>query len=158
MEIRLAPVLLAAALALPGANAAAQTLYKLIDRNGKVTYSETAPKDYDGKVIRIDIDPNANTATLPRAPRPQEAQGAGAAKAPLDAATRLRRAQDRLDQAQAALAFAEANPAEDEFTWVGNVGGGVRRVPNEKHATRLAALRQAVKEAEDELRKAQDAR
>ena len=33
---------------------AAQTVYKLIDRNGKVTYSEEPPKDFDGKVIRID--------------------------------------------------------------------------------------------------------
>ena len=29
------------------ADCAADTLYKLIDRNGKVTYSETAPKDFD---------------------------------------------------------------------------------------------------------------
>ena len=46
------------ALALP---AAAQTVYKLIDRNGKITYSEEPPKNFDGKVIRIDIDPNANS-------------------------------------------------------------------------------------------------
>ena len=46
--------------------AAAQTLYKLIDKNGKVTYSEEPPKNFDGKVIRMDIDPNANRATLPK--------------------------------------------------------------------------------------------
>ena len=45
----------------------AQTLYKLIDKNGKVTYSEEKPKEYDGQVIQLNIDPNANTATLPKA-------------------------------------------------------------------------------------------
>ncbi|HET9471044.1 MAG TPA: DUF4124 domain-containing protein, partial [Usitatibacter sp.] len=50
--------------ALAANSALAQTLYKLIDRNGKVTYSQEAPKDFDGKVIRIDIDPNRNSATL----------------------------------------------------------------------------------------------
>jgi len=57
--------LLAAVVAMLCGSAFAQTLYKLIDKNGKVTYSEEAPKNFDGKVIRIDIDPNANRATLP---------------------------------------------------------------------------------------------
>ena len=30
--------------------ATAQTLYKLIDKDGKVTYSEKPPKDFGGKV------------------------------------------------------------------------------------------------------------
>src|SRR5512134_1167405 len=63
-----------ASLVLLAGAADAQTLYKLIDKNGKVTYSEKPPKDFDGKVIRMDIDPKANTATLPKAgsgPRPE---------------------------------------------------------------------------------------
>src|SRR5580704_10815022 len=47
--------------------ALAQTVYKLIDKNGKITYSEEKPKNFDGQVIPMNIDPNANTATLPKA-------------------------------------------------------------------------------------------
>ena len=57
---------IAAALALAAVSAQAQTLYKLIDKNGKITYSEEAPKNFDGKVIKIEVNPNANTATLPK--------------------------------------------------------------------------------------------
>ena len=46
------------------ATASAETIYKLIDRNGQVTYSEAPPKSFDGQVIRMNLDPNANTATL----------------------------------------------------------------------------------------------
>ena len=54
--------------ALTGAQwALAQTLYKLIDKNGKITYSEEKPKNFDGQVIPMNIDPNANTATMPKA-------------------------------------------------------------------------------------------
>ena len=67
---------IAAALLLCAAGASAQTLYKLIDKNGKVTYSESPPKDFDGKVQRMDIDPKANTATLPRYTPPAIARAA----------------------------------------------------------------------------------
>jgi len=59
-------VTLGLGLAAWGTGADAQTLYKLIDKNGKVTYAEKPPKDFDGQVIRLDIDPKANTATLPK--------------------------------------------------------------------------------------------
>ena len=60
-------VLVAAAAALFAPPVAlAEVLYKLIDKNGKVTYSEEKPKNFDGQVIRLDINPNANTATMPK--------------------------------------------------------------------------------------------
>ena len=33
-----------------------QVLYKLVDRNGKVVYSDKVPKGFDGDVTRIDVD------------------------------------------------------------------------------------------------------
>jgi hypothetical protein len=42
---------LAAAVALP---APAQVLYKLVDRQGRVTYSDSVPKNYEGQVTRIE--------------------------------------------------------------------------------------------------------
>ena len=53
------------AAAMAGAAAAsADTLYKLIDKNGKVTYVDTPPKNFDGQVIPVDIDTKRNSATI----------------------------------------------------------------------------------------------
>ena len=144
---------LAATLCLP---AAAQTLYKLIDKNGKVTYSESAPKNYDGQVIRIDIDPNANTATLPK-PAPARPEPAARAR-PADTARQsspLEAARERVEIAKRALADARDNPRPDEVTWVGKVGGGARPVFTESYQQRVERLELEVKNAEEDLRRAE---
>ena len=148
---------------LVGAPAAAQTLYKLIDKNGKVTYSEKPPKDFDGKVIRLDIDPNANTATLPKPPPPsaQERTGRnsdaqpekGGAKAPTG--DKVQDARDRLDAAKRAYENALNNPGEDDVNRVGNKGGGTRPVFSDAYQAKLTALEAAVKQAEAELKRAE---
>jgi len=145
-----------AALALVASAAAhAQTLYKLIDKNGKVTYSEEAPKNFDGKVISIDIDPNANRATLPKyepkaAPAPAARAAAAPSKTPDVAALR-----ERVATRRAALEEAQNNPGEEDVQWVGNAGGGTRRVPTPVYQRRLAELERSLKEAQDELEAAQ---
>jgi len=151
--IALLAVLLAA---LP---AAAQTVYKLIDRNGKVTYAEEPPKSFDGKVIRIDIDPNANRATL-GGTGPAAKAGADTAKpaaspaakpAAPSAEDRLEEARQKLEDRQKELAEAREHPRDDEIRWIGNAGGGTRAVPTDAYQQRLASLERAVKEAEDEV-------
>jgi hypothetical protein len=152
------PLLAMALLVALAAPVFAQTVYKLIGRDGKVTYSEEPPKDFDGRVIRIDIDPNANKATL-GVPKPAEAPprvepGAKpkeAAPQPT-AAQKLEAAQGRLDRARKALAHAQEHPGEGDIRFIGNVGGGTRPVPTEEYQQRLAGLERAVKEAEDEVR------
>ena len=153
-RIVLAAFAAAATLGLP---AAAQTLYKLIDKNGKVTYSESAPKNYDGQVIRIDIDPNANTATLPKAPPPktEPAARARAAGSAAREVSPLQAARDRLESAKRALADARDNPRPDEVTWVGKVGGGARPVFTESYQQRVERLELEVKNAEEDLRRAE---
>jgi hypothetical protein len=149
---RTATILIGAALAMSAGIVAAQTLYKLIDKNGKVTYSESAPKDFPGEVIRIDVDPNRNTATLPRydaTTKPSDASPSSAKGA--DAAT----AREKLESARKALADAQQNPRDEDVTWMGNKGGGTRAVPNEAYAAKLATLERAVKTAEEELRRAE---
>jgi hypothetical protein len=131
--------------------AAAQTLYKLIDKNGKVTYSETAPKDFPGQVIRIDVNPDANTATLPKLPPRPAAPASGAAARGQD----LRGAQERLEAARKALAQARENPRDDEVSWMGNKGGGTRAVPTDAYRARLDKLEADVKAAEEEVRRAE---
>ena len=146
---------LALAIALGAAAAAAQTLYKLIDKNGKITYSESPPKDFDGKVIRMDIDPNANTATMPKGTALRE-EGAAAKAASADDA--VRSARQRLENAKKALAEARDNPGEGDVTRVGNKGGGTRAQPSEEYQKRLAQLEKDVKDAEENLEKAQRGR
>lgn len=127
----------------------AQTLYKLIDRNGKVTYAEKPPKDFDGKVIRIDVDPNANTATLPKPTGPiiDPARNASSEA--------VKSARDKLEAAKKAYQEAKDNPGTDDLKFIGNKGGGTRPVPSDDYAKRLSTLEQAVKDAEEELKRAE---
>ncbi len=132
-----------------------QTLYKLIDKNGKVTYSESPPKNFDGKVIRMDIDPNANTATMPKGSALRE-EGAAAKNAAADDA--VRSARQKVENAKKALADARENPGEGDTTRMGIKGGGTRPQPSEDYQRRLAKLESDVKEAEEALEKAQRGR
>lgn len=144
--------LIAVALAVLPAAALAETLYKLIDKNGKVTYVQERPKHFDGQVIAVEIDPNANKATLPKyTPAP-----AAAKAAPGKDPVALARA--RVDAARKAYENARDNPAEGEVQRMGKVGGGTRPVQSEAYQQRLAQLESELKQAEADLRKLQDGR
>lgn len=153
MNPMLARISLAAAIALLTAplSVDAQTLYKLIGKDGKVTYAEKPPKDFDGKVIRMDIDPKANTATLPEGSRLQEKSEASQRAVARD--DQIKAARARVDAARKALEGARANPAEGDIARMGIKGGGTRPVPTEDYQQRLAKLERDVKEAEDDLQK-----
>ena len=149
MPLRLCVAIVAA---LVSAGASAQTLYKLVDRNGKVTYTQEEPKGFDGTVTRIEVDPNANRATLPKYTPPAKAPP-GASRAAEEKGARSATPQEKLERARRELADAIANPGPEDVRRVGNVGGGTRPVPTEAYLKRLAALEQAVKDAEDEVRR-----
>ena len=140
--------------ALGAAVASAQTLYKLVDKNGKVTYSETAPKpgEFDGQVIRIEVNPNANTATLPRYEPKASAPAAnpGGRSVPTAASAR-----EKLEAARKALADAQDNPSPDEVTRMGTKGGFTRPVESDAYKARLEKLEADVKAAEEELKRAE---
>ena len=145
--------------------AGAETLYKLIDKNGKVTYSESKPKTFDGQVIRIDIDPNANTATLEK-PQPKGAgegtlnrqRGESQSPAKMDEEARIAQARERLERAQKALQDAKDNPQEGDLMMVGKLGGGVRTIPSEAYQQRLDRLEAEVRLAQEDLRRAEQGR
>ncbi len=94
--------------------AAAQVLYKLTDRQGRVTYSDSVPKNYDGTVQRIEPpDPVSNV--LPSG-KPPEAQKAPAAATGMagdrrqkrdELERRLRAAQARVEAAKKAVELGE---------------------------------------------------
>ena len=149
--VRVALVALAAASA---AHVAAQTLYKLIDKNGKITYSESAPKpgEFDGQVVPMNIDPNANNATLPKA-----APGAFTSKENELPPPAVLNARDKLARAQRALGDARANPSESDMQRMGNVGGGARLVPTEAYQQKIAQLEKDVRDAQEEVARAEAA-
>jgi hypothetical protein len=161
-------VLLAAASLLPvaafaqdyPAPAKVEVIYKLIASDGKVTYAQSAPRDFAGRVVKIEIDPRANSAVFPKAnerpqylqPRPLSAQEARR----LEAENAKVRAQDALDVAKKALKDGQ-QPLEGELNWVGNKGGGARAVPTEAYHQRIKKLEDEVKVAEENLENAQKA-
>lgn len=151
----------AAAVALCTGDAAAQTLYKLIDKNGKVTYSESRPKEFDGQVVPLNIDPNANTATLPKpkaaAPEVRNSDSDGPPrKAGPSRDERVQAAKEKLAAAKKALQDATDSSKEEDFRWLGTASGGTRRVPTEDHQKRIADLEQRVKDAERDLKVAEE--
>jgi hypothetical protein len=150
---------LATAAVLAAVPVAAQTLYKLIDKNGKVTYVDTPPRNFDGQVIPVDIDTKRNSATI-ATPGTRDAVRSFDEKAAASdqAAARFKAAQEKLEAAKKNLAFARENPKEGEVNRVGNVGGFTRPVPTEDYEKRLAGLEDAVKAAEEEVKQAQRAR
>ena len=123
-----------------------------------MTYSESPPKDFDGKVIRMDIDPNANTATLPKLPPPAAAESREARsgkEGERPKAASAQEARDRLDRAKAAYERARDNPGEGDVAWIGNAGGGTRAIPSADYQKRLVGLEAEVKRAEEDLKRAE---
>jgi len=171
-----------AAAALAATTACAEVLYKLIDRSGKVTYSETQPKDFDGQVIRLEISPAANTAAAsPPAPQPAAAPRKAMPAEPAGLDRRriaLERARLNLESARKALEDARDHPDHEGDLLTQQAGpgpgrggmhgmsggkggflggsGGTRQVPNEEYLARLAALEDAVKRAEAEIRRIEE--
>ena len=121
-----AALLALATLQFAGASALAQVLYKWIDADGKVQYSDQPPKGYNGPVTRIEPDVAATPTPAPPPAKEPATPAAAPAKAPpaqdmagkrravrtaLEA--RLVAARDKLDAARRALADAPS-PGTDE--------------------------------------------
>jgi hypothetical protein len=137
-----------------------QVVWKLVDRKGKITYADKAPpKEYEGKVTRIEIDLNANLATMttlgesaPPVRLPLTAPELKRVKADAE----LARARERLEEARKALADGK-EPTPEETQWIGKAGGGARPVPTDAYHARIKSLEDAVKSATAELDRAQKA-
>ncbi len=164
----------------------AQTLYKLVDKAGKVSYADRVPKGFDGEVTPLAIDPAAN-ANSPVRSAPAKTEGL-----PRDHNSERREARTRLqlafDRAAARLAAARkaladgAAPNEDEYQTIqqrfdarpdtAGPRANCRRqsdangraiwvcptiVPGEKYRDRQSALEDAVREAEAQLAEAETA-
>jgi hypothetical protein len=128
-------------------------LYKSIDAQGRVTYSDQPPGPAAARVVPLEID----TSALPTTSlwRDSIAQSAGAPNIeelirrrpvqPNEAA--VRGAQARLDRARAALDSAQNNSLAEDWIYYGNGHRG----PRPEYAARLEALDSELKAAEQQL-------
>lgn len=163
MPARFAASTLVALLAAAGAALAAgdrQVVWKLVDEKGKVTYADKAPpKDYKGKVTRIEVDLSANSASLIAV-----SEGSAVVKLPLTAPelkrvkadAELARARENLEAAKKAREDGK-DPTPEETQWIGKKGGGARPVPTDAYHARIKSLDDEVKRAEDEVERARKA-
>lgn len=106
------------------AAASAETLYKLIDKNGKVTYSETRPDKFDGQVIPINVDSKANTMDAPKSRRNGESSKEETdnekiiRRRTVTIFDRLKQARDGADAACKAYEAARDNPGDQDLDWI----------------------------------------
>jgi len=146
-------LLLSLGIAALACNAGAVVLYKSIDANGRVTYSDQPPSGGATRVTPLEID----TSALPTANlwRDSIAQSAGVANieelirrrpaSPNEAA--VRNAQARLDRARAALENAQNNSVAEDWIYYGNGHRG----PRPEYAARLESLDAELKAAQEQL-------
>lgn len=154
--VRVLAILATAFLAAPHALAEAdkQVVWKLVDKKGKVTYVDKAPpKDFDGKVTRIEVDLTANRArlvnlgeTTPPVLLPLTAPELKRVKADAE----LARAREVLEAARKAREDGK-DPTPEETRWLGKKGGGARPEPTEAYHARIKTLDEALKSAEEKF-------
>ena len=144
---------------LAGATAQAAVLYKLTDRLGHVTYSDSVPRGFDGAVARLEIDPSRTSVPSEQLPEllvpaaaPPPTTSIALARANADE-ERVRAARGRVDAARLALEDARNNStAEDWQYFVRKHPSGGKRVPTPEYAERLTRLETDIQVAEADLR------
>ena len=148
----------AAALAVIPADAGAAVLYKLVDPQGHVTYTDAPPRGFPGTVTRLDVDTDANNIAPAQIPEVLAAGPASPAvsttrRPAASVEERLRFARARVDAARSALADAQNNSTAEDWYYFGpNNPAGMRRAPRPEYQDRLARLEGDVIGAENELR------
>ncbi len=141
--------------------ASAQTVYKEVDKDGKVTYTDKKPDDNSKKTEKVDINTNRNiTQPLAKKEEKEEREGSSRSSAKPeqriardnDLLEKLTQARENLERAKEALASAQT-PADDE--WINTIRGA--RIPSEAYYQRVKTFEDAVKKAEEDLASAETA-
>jgi len=123
LVVATALALAASAFAQAPAQAPSQTLYKLVDKSGKVTYVDHIPKGFDGEITPIEVDQQASTQRRVPAPAPPAATPGYPPKPDLNSTRRAlrERLQADIDRARAKVAAARralsegVEPQEGEY-------------------------------------------
>ena len=134
--------------------ASAQTVYKHVDKDGKVTYTDEPPSK-EQAAQKVDIDTKRNIAE-PLGHRPAQAKESAdkqlKRRADREATSEreIAQASAKLDSARDELARGK-EPQEDDWMTVGAQAGKPARILNEAYFDRIKQLEAAVKQAEEEL-------
>ena len=157
--------------------AQAQAVYKQVDKNGKVTYSDTAPKKGDaedekdeqlkGKKIELPINRDLNVYTpgsYKVAPGSQTLRSAQPSRGTVASPTARDRAVEALARARADLVTATATrdagitaTAEDFQFIAGTNGAAGRAIPKAEYLARIKGLDSLVPNAEKAVEAAEKA-
>jgi hypothetical protein len=141
---------------------AADTVYKSVDKDGNVTYSEKPPatKGEKARTREVPIDPNQNVIpsekpshieSLEAEQKSRSAQEhSNAANEELSRREKIANAESAVQQAEAALTAGQQTQPGD---FIGRADGGVR--PTQQRMERINSLQQAVDEAKANLERAQ---
>jgi hypothetical protein len=136
-----------------------QTIYKIIGKDGKVTYSSEPPPG-DAKATKVDIAPG-NTAVAPKAGPREETEYEKVIRrkpAPSGNDGAVRQARDRLEAARKALENARESVDPEDWTYTNRPGVGPRRFPRPDYTARLERLEADVKSAEEAVAEAERGR
>jgi hypothetical protein len=132
----------------------AQTVYKQVDKDGKVTYTDKPPSK-EQAAQKVDIDTERNVAK-PLGSKPVQAKESVDSqlkrRADTDAAREkeVEQARAKLDLANEELAKGK-EPQDEDWMTVGVQSGKSARHLNEAYFERVKRLEAAVRQAEDEL-------
>ncbi len=144
-------------LALAAVNAGAQVLYKYVDANGKVTYSDKAPKAGE-KAERMLADTTTNVISSPALRGGVIVKAGGNVSVRVAERDKLKALVDaaemELERAKKALEDGQT-PQEGEQLIVVKKNAGNAVLRTEGYRERIASLESAVKAAEDKLAQAQ---
>jgi hypothetical protein len=132
----------------------AQTIYKQVDKDGKVTYTDNPPSK-EQAAQKVDIDTERNVAK-PLGSRPVQAKESVNSQLKRRAGTeatlekKSEQARAKLDLAKEELAKGK-EPQEEDWMTVGVQSGKPARHLNEAYFERVKRLEEAVRQAEEEL-------
>jgi len=150
----------------------AEVLYKHIDKDGKVTYSDAIPPEQGGKASRLRVDPTGNTMMPFRVPAEPErnmqapllrkdGDGALIPGTTLHHQHLTQEARTRVEAARKAFEDVRDNPTKSDFHWVERpnygdrgmwIGSIRRRVPTDEYLARLEGRVRDLREAEEQLK------
>lgn len=163
--LKMTGILLLAGLVASLAGAQTTTLYKHVDKDGKVTYTDKPPaKDASaakevGSTKALNMDKERNVIKAP--PKSSDAPDKRGAenKARTAESAKEKEYEDARKAYEAARAAQDAgkDPKDDEWRTIGASKGAPARVPTEAYAERLKRLEAAVAAAEKRLRDAERA-
>ena len=170
--LKLLPLLLLPAFAW----AQSSTVYKQVDKDGKVTYTEKTPakdakkdeskdtkdgKAAPGTVKKLEMDNERNV--IKSLSSTTEREGGGAAKAVEKRLSRQEQLRNNLEEARRVVDEAKEalesgkDPQDEEWQTIVGAGGKPARIPTEAYHQRIKDLEKAVKDAEAGLAKAETA-